>query len=397
MSSSKNILILGASFAGLPVAHYLAKNLPADYTITLVNPSTHLYWNVASPRALVVPESLGKKHNELLFPFLPGFEKYPAGRFTFVQGKAVSSSPATNTVTVRTCSDEGKSEVRDINIEYAHLVIATGSRGLGGDWAFKATERGTHVDLRAALASGRDAIAAAQSIVISGAGATGCELVGEIASQFQGKGKHITFLSSGAGLLPMVREDVGKSVQSQLEKMGVEVRTNVKVTSETKRADGSSDLVLSTGETIAASVHIPTWGIAPNSSFLPKDLLDNEGWVVTDKYLKSPTYSNVWALGDITHWGNRKLTTIEAMYDVVIANLVAAINGKSEAEFKEYKHSSTLLLLVPLGPGFGKGTGFLFGWKVWGWVTWLLKGRTYLVESNRPIAEGKHSSGKKKF
>lgn len=398
MSPSNNIVILGASFAGLPMAHYLAKHLPADYTVTLVNPSTHLFWNVASPRAIVDPELLGKKHPEIFLPFLPGFEKYPAGRFTFIQGKAVSSSPATNTVTIRTCSDEGKAEeVRDISVEYTQLIISTGSRASGGNWGFKATETGTHVDTRAALATGRDVIAAANRIVISGAGATGVELVGEIASKYAGQGKHITILSSGVGLLPMTREDVGKAAQFHLEKMGVEVRANIKVTGETKRSDGVSELVLSTGETIEADLHIPTWGITPNSEFLPKELLDNGGWVQTDKYLKTPTYSNVWALGDITHWGNRKLTTIEAMHDIVKVNLLATINGKSETEFKEYKHSDALMLVVPIGTGFGKGTGFVFGWKVWGWLVWVLKGRTYMVEANRLIAEGKQTSGRNKL
>lgn len=396
MAPSKNIVILGASFSGLPLAHYLIKHLPADYTVTLINPSTHLYWNIASPRAVVAPELLGKNHPDLFIPILPSLEKYPATRFTFIQGKAVSSSPATNTVTIRTCNDADKSDdVRDVSVEYAHLVIATGASAAGGDWGFKATEKGTYTDMHAVVERTREAIAAAERIVVSGAGATGVELAGEIASNYYGKGKTVTILSSGTGLLPMVREDVGKAAKYHLEKMGVEVRDNVKVSSESKTSRGS-EIVLSSGETIMADLHIPTWGVSPNSGFLPKELLDNGGWVVTDKYLRTPSYENVWAIGDITHWGNKKLTTLEAMFNVLSANLLLSIQGKS-AELKEYNHKDGLLLIIPMGTGFAKSTGIFVSFRVWGWLGWLLKGRTYLVEMARPLAEGKVMPGGKKM
>jgi NADH dehydrogenase FAD-containing subunit len=395
--TSKNIVILGASFAGLPMAHYLIKHLPEEYTVTLVSPSTHLFWNVAAPRAIVDPELLGKGKDDLFIPILPSFEKYPSGRFTFIQGKAVSTSPETNTVTVQTVNDNDTSlDVRQVNVEYLHLIVATGSSTAGGDWAFKAAGKGTHVATRAALASTRERIAAANRIVISGAGATGCELTGEIASKYHKSGKHITLLSSAAGLLPVAPPGVGKTAEGHLTKMGVEVRNNVKVTSETKKGD-VTELVLSTGETIETDLHIATWGLVPNTSFMPKDLLDASGWIVTDKYLKTPTHSNIWALGDVTHWGNRGIGPIKGHHSSVSTNVLATIAGKDESSFKEYKHSDDLILIVPLGPWFGRATGILFGWKVWGVIAWALKGRTYMIDFARPIAEGKNTAGRTKI
>lgn len=384
--TSKNIVVLGASFAGLPMTHYLIKHLPEEYTITLVSPSTHLYWNIAAPRAIVDPELLGKGKDDLFIPILPAFEKYPSGRFTFVQGKAVSTSPETNTVTVQTINES--MDVKQVNIEYLHLIVATGSSTAGGDWAFKAAGSGTDVATRAALGSTRDKIAAANRIVISGAGATGCELAGEIGSKYHKSGKHVTLLSSASGLLPAAPPSVGKAAEGHLTKMGVEVRNNVKVTSETKKGD-VTELVLSTGETIETDLHIATWGLVPNTSFMPKDLLDGSGWIVTDKYLKTPTHSNIWALGDVTHWGNRGIGAVAEHYKSVSTNVLAAITGKDESSFNEYKHKDDLALIVPLGPWFGRGTGILFGWKVWGVFAWALKGRTYMISMARPIVEGK--------
>lgn len=399
MSSSKNVVILGASFSGLPMAHYLIKHLPADYTVTLVSPSNHLFWNVASPRAIVAPELLGKNHADLFLPFLPAFEKYTAGRFTFVQGKAISSDPAANTVTVQTQSDNAKSgQSREVTLNYAHLIVATGSREASGSWGFKATGNGSHVDTQSAITATRSSLTAAKTIVVSGAGTTGVEVVGEIASYYEGQGKNITLVSSSAQPLAMVPESVGKAARYHLEKMGVQIRDNARVTNESKKTTGTgTTLTLSTGETITADVHISTWGIAPNTEFFARELLDSAGWVTTDKYLRTPAHKNVWALGDVTHWGNRKLTTIEAMHNVVAANLLAVINGKSEAEFQEYKHKNDLLLLVPMGAKFGRATAYLFGMKIWGWIAWLLKGRTYMVESNRPLADGLITSGRAKI
>lgn len=399
MSSSKNVVILGASFSGLPMAHYLIKHLPADYTVTLVSPSTHLFWNVASPRAVVAPELLGKNHADLFLPFLPAFEKYTTGRFTFVQGKAVSSNPATNTVTVQTHSDNAKGgQSREVVLSYAHLIVATGSREASGSWGFKATGNGSHADTQSAIAATRSLLKAANTIVVSGAGVTGVEVVGEIASYFEGQGKHITLVSSGAQPLAVVRESVGKAARYHLEKMGVQIHDNARVTSETKNTTGTgAELALSTGKTISADVHISTWGIAPNTEFIARELLDNAGWVKTDKYMRTPAHKNVWALGDVTHWGNRKLTTIEAMHNVVAANLLAVINGKSEAELQEYKHKDELLLLVPMGVKFGRATAYLFGMKIWGWIAWVVKGRTYMIESNRPVADGLVTSGRAKI
>lgn len=397
MSSSKNVVILGASFSGLPMAHYLIKHLPAGYTVTLVSPSTHIFWNIAAPRAVVAPELLGKNHNDLFLPFLPAFEKYAAGRFTFVQGKAVSSSPAANTVTVRTCTDNTK-DGDEVVLSYEHLIVATGSREANGAWGFKATGSGTHVDTLASMAATRDALKAANSIVVSGAGTTGVELVGEVASYFEGQGKLITLVSARAQPLPLVPEAVGKVARYHLEKMGVTIYDNARVTRETKDSTGAgAQLVLSTGETISADLHISTWGIAPNTEFFAKELLDGSGWVTTDKYMRTPAHNNIWALGDVTHWGNRKLTTLEAMHNALAGNLLVIINGGSEAELKEYKHKSDLLVIVPMGAKWGRATAFLFGMKIWGWLAWLLKGKTYMIESNRPLAEGTVTSGRTKI
>ena len=75
-----NIIILGASFAGLACAHHfldhtinrlrVASSAP-NYRLIIVSPSTHLYWNIGAPRVLVGENVI--KQEEVFIPISSGF------------------------------------------------------------------------------------------------------------------------------------------------------------------------------------------------------------------------------------------------------------------------------------------------------------------------------------
>jgi apoptosis-inducing factor 2 len=74
---AKTVVILGAGWAGLPLAHKLLKyTLPKvkDLKVILVSPNTHFYWNLAAVRG-VIPGTF--TDNELFLPIQPGFARYP--------------------------------------------------------------------------------------------------------------------------------------------------------------------------------------------------------------------------------------------------------------------------------------------------------------------------------
>ncbi|KAL7270950.1 hypothetical protein RUND412_006327 [Rhizina undulata] len=378
------IIILGASLSGIPLAHHLLNTLPSQ-KIVLVNPSTHYYYNMAAPRAIIGPSALGKGQASLNIPIADGFKKYPASRFEFIQGKATGVLSGENIVVVQTFTDDTVHLAQESRLEYSQLVVATGANAIDGG-VFKQTATGTLKELKIQLAGMAAAIEAASTILLSGAGSTGVETAGEIASKYPAK--KVILVASGSQVLPMVREDVGRVARGLLEKLGVEIRWNAKVTEERKNS-GGSEIVLSTGETINVNVFIPTHGISPNSSFLPKEWLDAGSYLVTDEFLRVPKTRNVWALGDVTAWGNRKATTIDAQLFILAGNLRKVLDGKDASEFEAYKHSDELIMVVPVGPRFGMGTGIFGGWRMWGWLVWLFKGRTYGVEKGRSLVEGK--------
>lgn len=384
------VVVLGASMAGLPLAHYLSKHLPEKYSVTLVNPSKTFYWNLASPRALVDPSRMGKKADDLFLPFLPAFEKYPPGRFTFIHGSATATDPKAHTVTVR--SADGN----DVVVTYEQLVIATGASGAakGVEWGFKPVRAGNTEEV---VAAARAQVAAAHKIVVSGGGATGVELAGEIADRYNGQ-KQVVLVTAGEDVLDQIpRKDIRAAANKLLKRLGVEVITGAKVVEETKGASSGVELALSDGQRVTADLHIAAWGLSPNTSYLPNEMLDGSGWVVTDEYMRAKGHQDIWAIGDVTHWGNRKLTTIEAMHNALVKNLLATVNHKPETAFAKYEHSDGLLIAVPIGRKFAYSVGFISGWKAWGFVGWLLKGLTYMVEYSRPIAEGVWTTGHTKL
>ncbi|KAL7266653.1 hypothetical protein RUND412_010796 [Rhizina undulata] len=379
------IIILGASLAGLPLAHHLLNILPNE-KIILVNPSTHFYFNIASPRALLGPSALGKNAAHLHVPIAQNFTKYPESRFEFVQGKAIDVLPGENLVVIKKFTDDtAEFGGEDIRLNYGHLVIATGANAIDGG-VFKQTTVGTYKDLRSKLESLTARIEDAKTIVLSGAGATGVETAGEIASRYPGK--KVILVSSDSRVLQMVREDLGAKAWQLLQKLGVEVRLNAKVVKESK-AESGTEVVLETGESILADVYIPTHGLVPNTGFLHKEWLNEKGWVVTDEYMRVAKMENVWAVGDVTP-ALKKCQTIDEQLFPLAKNMKATIEGKGIEAFIKCQHGD-LILAVTVGPKFGMGVGIWGGWWIWGWVVWWFKGRDFMISKAVNIVAGKNT------
>jgi NADH dehydrogenase FAD-containing subunit len=160
--------------------------------IILVGPNTHIFWNLAAPRAIVP----GQFSDEKLFGAIaPGFKQYKTDRFEFLLGTAERLDLDSKTVFVAT----GKGEKV---IGYDILILATGTR-TKGDIPFKGRE--SYEATRDALHDFQGKVKKANSIVVGGAGATGVETAGELAFEY-GKQKTITlvcFHSSRSAMSPI--------------------------------------------------------------------------------------------------------------------------------------------------------------------------------------------------
>ncbi|KAL9568459.1 hypothetical protein ACKAV7_007392 [Fusarium commune] len=97
---TKTVVILGAGWAGLPLAHKLLKHtLPKgpDLKVILVSPNSHFFWNVAATRG-IIPDVIPDE--QLFLPIKPGFNQYPSENFEFLLGKADGVDVESSTVHV---------------------------------------------------------------------------------------------------------------------------------------------------------------------------------------------------------------------------------------------------------------------------------------------------------
>ena len=124
-STQKIIVILGGSYAGVSIAHYLLKhvvtNLPdsESYQVIIVSTSSETMCRPACPRALISDDMFNQ---ERLFVSIPKvFEQYSKGSFRFIHGTAMKLDHTKRLVSVRLANGDME------KIDFCALVIATGA------------------------------------------------------------------------------------------------------------------------------------------------------------------------------------------------------------------------------------------------------------------------------
>ncbi|KAI9701219.1 MAG: hypothetical protein M1836_001888 [Candelina mexicana] len=377
MSKAQNIVVLGGSFSGLGIAHNLLRHtIPAltsadpstSYKVLLITPSTHFLWMIGAPRALISEDLI--PIDKTLLPIKDGFKDYPAEAFEFVQGEAIGLEIDSRKVNVRLTTSGSEQSV-----DYHALVIATGGHTSSALWS----QHGSHENTVTALKETREALPSAESIVVLGGGAAGTETAGELGSAF-GKKKDITIISGSNRLLPKNKATLGENAETYLKNMGVKVRHGVRVSKSEKTGTGKTTLTLTDGTTMTTDVYIEATGVSPNTSWLPKELLDPKGFVKTDPdYLRViGAGERVYAIGTVGSYSRGSVFDSNDAIAPLMTNMEYDLsNGKTGKEKKVVLNQKETIV-VPVGRD--KGVGILFGWKVPSLMVWGIKGRTFFVE-----------------
>ncbi len=179
-----NIVIVGGSFSAVGTAHRIfqkAAKTPnlAPFKITLVSRDSHFYWNLAATRATI----LGKISDDEIFHSIPeGFAKY-GEKFEFVLGSATEIDTDAKTLLVA-AADGAEPK----GIGYDVLILATGTH-TKADSPYKS--KGSTEATKEALHQLQARVEEAKTVVVAGAGPTGVELTGELASGYKGTKKII--------------------------------------------------------------------------------------------------------------------------------------------------------------------------------------------------------------
>ncbi len=219
------------------------------------------------------------------------------------------------------------------------------------------------------------------TFVIIGGGPTGVELAGALAEisrqalsrEFQHidpTQARIILIESVPRVLPPYPEDLSAKARSQLERLGVEVRTGARVTG----VDANG--VLLGPERILARTAIWAAGVA--AAPLARTLgapLDRAGRVVVDPTLAVPGRDDVYVIGDLAavqQDGKPVPGVAPAAIQMgrhVARNIRRALAGQLRQPFR-YRDKGSFATI-----GRGKAVGeMLGGLKLWGfpaWVAWL--------------------------
>lgn len=405
-----NIVILGGSFAGISIAHYLLRHtipsLARDksaYKVTIVNPSTHVLYKISAPRVAINPSLIPAE--KVIIPIASGFKEYDPSQIEIIQAEATSIDA--NSETVGLAYTDGSA--RSSTITYGSLVIATGTITASPLW----TLHGTHEATKAALEEVHNKLPKAKTVLIAGGGPVGVETAGEVAVEHNDK--DVTILSGSSRLLPRLdTKSMGRDAESKLKSMRVKVVHNLKVESATQTDNGKTTLRFSDGTEKTVDLYIDATGDRPNSGFIPKEWLNSRGYVEVDEpSLRVKGVSDVYAAGSIivpSNGGFMDLNnSIKPVCESIKFDRLGQTGGISEQgpeplgwiawltswfvtpvepgkRTQNYKRMTKDMQIVPLGRT--GGVGVIMGFRVPTFLVKMVKSKTFFVEKAPELVKG---------
>jgi len=288
------VVIVGAGFGGLTTAQKLSKN--KDLSVTVID--KHPY-QLFSPLLYQVATG-GLPEDDIAYPVraaIPGV--------TFRRGEVTKVSPNTKTITL---ADQA-------TIEYDQLVLATGSTGTTygvvgvQEHALQMKSIMEARLIKKQLLGMYEEVEAghkpkeALKVVVIGAGPTGVEISGAVA-ELQRSMKHefpslyklasVTLVEAGPRVLPMFHEKSSKHAQSELEEIGVVVKTNSAVDRMYE-----TDVHLKNGEILSGGTFIWAAGVAAYSTWTSLGEVDRSNRIKIDENLQTST--RIFVIGDGAH------------------------------------------------------------------------------------------------
>ncbi|KAJ5337638.1 hypothetical protein N7452_004366 [Penicillium brevicompactum] len=399
---SKTILILGGSYAGISSAHYILKHvIPSlpdkeDYQVTLVSISSQLLCRSACPRALISDDLLPQ--DKLFVDITKQFKQYSINSFHFANRKVISLDHNNRSVSIR-LTDETQTV-----LPFYALIIATGASTPSPLHGLRHKDE---TSLRESWNSFREALPGAKHIVIAGGGPTAIETAGELGEYLNGRAGwftsklekprvNITVVTSGAQILPTLRQSLAIKAEKFLAQLGVTVIKNNRVQAVEPPNAGleealisKASVTLADGKIIQADLYIPATGTKPNTDFV-NDALLKDGRVETNMSTLRVDKAGprIYAIGDVTSCARPGVHNILSAVPVVAANLKRDL--LSAGEDRIYKEDISETQVVPIGQS--KGVGAAMGYQLPSWLVWLIKGRDYWLWTTEKLWSGEQWS-----
>ncbi|PLB52193.1 putative mercuric reductase [Aspergillus steynii IBT 23096] len=318
----RNVVVIGASFAGYHAARCLASSLPTGYRVVIVEKNTHLQVTWVLPRFSVV----GGHEHKAFIPYGPYLSAVPKGSYEWVRDTAEQIS----------VDEDGGGNVQlgsGTTIDFEYLVMATGASGsLPSRVGVTTKKEGMEM-----LSIEQDKLVAATDVVVLGGGPAGIELAGDAKSRYPEK--NVTLVHSRKALLnDHFGPTLAKRALEELEKIGVSVKLGERVNVDGAVETGT--VQLHSGETIPCSYLAKCIGQRPNSALIqalsPKSV-SSSGHIRVRPTLQlaDSTFDRIYAAGDVIELNcirNARSAFEQARF--VANNIVCSIRSKKQAEYR---------------------------------------------------------------
>lgn len=307
----KRVVIAGLGDTGLLVA----MGLYPRFDVTGITPKP----------ALVSGQELGMRvarPNDWRKSYLIGFERY----------RSLRGMPVRHGVVERVELAQQHVDVRLANgtvetLPYDALVLTPGVSN--GFWRTTAVETREQVDQ--SIDDTARTLSKAKSIAIIGGGVTGVSAASNLKESFPSTRVVLAF--SQAELVPGYHPKVRAAVRAQLSAQGVELLANHRA----QLPAGFSGERLTTGPVsftngqaqLQADVVLWAVGVSkPNTQFLPKALLDDEGFIRVDAQLRVVGTENVFAVGDAAATDPNRSSARNSGFRTVAYNVRRVLEGR---------------------------------------------------------------------
>lgn len=291
---------------------------------------------------------------------------------------------------------------RPFQLEYDHLVLAVGNitsfAGQPGllEHALPFKYLGDALVLRnhvihaleeADIESDPELRQVLLTFVVAGGGFSGVEVVAElndfvrrVARSFRRINPHeirVVLLHAGPLILPELPDDLARFAQKLLQRRGVEIRLETKVAGAT-----AESALLKNGERIPTKTLVSTVPSAPHPLVAALPCKKERGRIVVNEYLEVPDYPGVWAVGDCAvalDYKTGQPCPPTAQYATrqaksLARNIVASLRNEAKQRFA-FRALGKLASL-----GHRSAVAEVFGWKLSGFLAWLLWRTIYLMK-----------------
>jgi NADH dehydrogenase FAD-containing subunit len=366
---TRNIVIIGASFAGHYAVRLIANSLPPNspFRVIVIEPSSHFVFTWVLPRFCVAK---GHAHKAFI-PYGGNIEGVPEGAVRWIQDKVVAVT-----------KDSVQLKNSDEHIPYEYLIVATGSGVKDGlPSRVHETEKAEGVKRVQEM---QQSIEKANRLVVVGGGAAGVEVATDAKSVYPNKS--VTLIHSRSALMHRFGPGLQKAALEGMQKLGGDFILEDRLVGHDAEAGTVTlqsgkvlecDFLVSflfrenrpcgagvkVGNLLTGDYQINCTGQKPHSELIAQlspSCISETGHIKIKPTLQiaDDAYPNIYVCGEVadTKTPNPNARSASRQAWVVAANILKLVQGKKPTEKYENFWADGLIKLtlglVRAAPGF---------------------------------------------